>query len=191
MPLNTEPAIAAGRLLRSADRDAPRSYRGAERAGQREADPAARQSHRRPGGAARRAAAGPRRASDRYHAESRVHPNDHRSTENHAQPTWLPVRLRQRVRDRGAARRAADRPELAAAMRLRPLRRAARGSPFTAPRASNERSWLYRIRPTVANWGRFAKADTGLWRTAPCAEVEIPPHPCAGTRCRSRPKACR
>ena len=51
------------------------------------------------------------------------------------------------------------------------------GSPFTAPRASNERSWLYRIRPTVANWGRFAKADAGLWRTAPCAEVEIPPAP--------------
>src|SRR3954468_16452157 len=48
------------------------------------------------------------------------------------------------------------------------------GSPFTAPRASNERSWLYRIRPTVANWGRFTKADAGLWRTAPCAEVEMP-----------------
>lgn len=51
------------------------------------------------------------------------------------------------------------------------------GSPFTAPRASNERSWLYRIRPTIANWGRFTKADGGLWRTAPCAEVEIPPAP--------------
>jgi homogentisate 1,2-dioxygenase len=51
------------------------------------------------------------------------------------------------------------------------------GSPFTAPRASNERSWLYRIRPTVANWGRFAKADSGLWRTAPCVEVEVPPAP--------------
>ena len=51
------------------------------------------------------------------------------------------------------------------------------GSPFTAPRASNERSWLYRIRPTVANWGRFTKTDAGLWRTAPCAEVEIPPAP--------------
>ncbi len=51
------------------------------------------------------------------------------------------------------------------------------GSPFTAPRASNERSWLYRIRPTVASWGRFEKADAGLWRTAPCAEVEIPPAP--------------
>ncbi len=37
----------------------------------------------------------------------------------------LPVRLRQRVRHRGAARRAAGRPQLAAALRLRPLRRAA------------------------------------------------------------------
>jgi homogentisate 1,2-dioxygenase len=48
------------------------------------------------------------------------------------------------------------------------------GSPFTAPRASNERSWLYRIRPTVKHWGRFQKVDIGLWRTAPCAEHEMP-----------------
>jgi homogentisate 1,2-dioxygenase len=48
------------------------------------------------------------------------------------------------------------------------------GSPFTAPRASNERSWLYRIRPTVRHIGRFAKVDAGLWRSAPCAEEEIP-----------------
>jgi homogentisate 1,2-dioxygenase len=51
------------------------------------------------------------------------------------------------------------------------------GSPFTAPRASNERSWLYRILPTVANWGRFEKVDAGLWRTAPCAGAEVPPAP--------------
>ena len=51
------------------------------------------------------------------------------------------------------------------------------GSPFTAPRAANERSWLYRIRPTVANWGEFRKADARLWRTAPCLEVEVPPSP--------------
>lgn len=51
------------------------------------------------------------------------------------------------------------------------------GSPFTAPRASNERSWLYRIRPTVRHWGRFRKADIGLWRTAPAREVEAPPAP--------------
>ena len=41
------------------------------------------------------------------------------------------------------------------------------GSPFTAPRTTNERSWLYRIRPTAAHWGQFRKADAGLWRTAP------------------------
>ncbi len=51
------------------------------------------------------------------------------------------------------------------------------GSPFTAPRTTNERSWLYRIRPTVRHWGRFRRADAGLWRTAPCAEVELPPAP--------------
>ena len=48
------------------------------------------------------------------------------------------------------------------------------GSPFTAPRTTNERSWLYRIRPTVSHWGRFEKADIGLWRTAPAPEVEMP-----------------
>jgi homogentisate 1,2-dioxygenase len=47
------------------------------------------------------------------------------------------------------------------------------GSPFTAPRATNERSWLYRIRPTVTHWGQFEKVDAGLWRTAPCHEVDV------------------
>jgi homogentisate 1,2-dioxygenase len=48
------------------------------------------------------------------------------------------------------------------------------GSPFTAPCTTNERSWLYRIRPTVGHWGRFEKADIGLWRTAPAPEVDVP-----------------
>jgi homogentisate 1,2-dioxygenase len=48
------------------------------------------------------------------------------------------------------------------------------GSPFTAPRGSNERSWLYRIRPSVKHSGRFTKVDAGLWRTAPCHEYELP-----------------
>jgi homogentisate 1,2-dioxygenase len=48
------------------------------------------------------------------------------------------------------------------------------GSPFTAPRGANERSWLYRIRPSVKHSGRFAKIDAGLWRTAPCHEYEMP-----------------
>ena len=48
------------------------------------------------------------------------------------------------------------------------------GSPFTAPRTTNERSWLYRIAPTVTHWGTFRKAEIGLWRTAPAPEVELP-----------------
>jgi homogentisate 1,2-dioxygenase len=51
------------------------------------------------------------------------------------------------------------------------------GSPFTAPRATNERSWLYRIRPSVAHWGAFSRADNDLWRTAPCNETQLPPAP--------------
>ncbi|WP_229428464.1 homogentisate 1,2-dioxygenase [Microvirga pudoricolor] len=48
------------------------------------------------------------------------------------------------------------------------------GSPFTAPRTTNERSWLYRIRPTVSHWGHFEKVDAGFWRTAPAPEVDVP-----------------
>ncbi|MBU6496919.1 MAG: homogentisate 1,2-dioxygenase [Rhodospirillales bacterium] len=51
------------------------------------------------------------------------------------------------------------------------------GSPFTAPRVANERSWLYRIRPTVKHWGQFEKVGLGQWRTAPCPEIEIAPAP--------------
>jgi len=48
------------------------------------------------------------------------------------------------------------------------------GSPFTAPRSTNKRAWLYRIRPTVANWGHFDKADIGLWRTGPAHATDVP-----------------
>ena len=51
------------------------------------------------------------------------------------------------------------------------------GSPFTAPRATNERSWLYRIRPTVHHLGRLAPIDARQWQTAPCPEVYLPPAP--------------
>jgi homogentisate 1,2-dioxygenase len=44
------------------------------------------------------------------------------------------------------------------------------GSPFTAPQASNQRSWLYRIRPTVRHAGCFAPVDRGYVRTAPARE---------------------
>lgn len=41
------------------------------------------------------------------------------------------------------------------------------GSPFTAPRGANERSWLYRIRPSVKHVGRFRPVDLPFWKTAP------------------------
>jgi homogentisate 1,2-dioxygenase len=41
------------------------------------------------------------------------------------------------------------------------------GSPFTAPRETNERSWLYRIRPSVKHTGRYRRVDHPHWRTAP------------------------
>ena len=47
------------------------------------------------------------------------------------------------------------------------------GSPFTAPRARNERSWLYRIRPTVRHWGRFTPIDARHWLTAPVAPAAV------------------
>ncbi|MEM8645196.1 MAG: homogentisate 1,2-dioxygenase [Pseudomonadota bacterium] len=44
------------------------------------------------------------------------------------------------------------------------------GSPFTAPRGENERSWLYRIRPSVKHSGTFARTELPFWKTAPCLD---------------------
>ena len=44
------------------------------------------------------------------------------------------------------------------------------GSPFTAPRSTNERSWLYRMRPSVRHGGRYERIDVPLWKTAPEGE---------------------
>ncbi|WP_417771333.1 homogentisate 1,2-dioxygenase [Stappia sp.] len=41
------------------------------------------------------------------------------------------------------------------------------GSPFTAPRGTNERSWLYRIRPSVKHSGRYAATALPDWKSAP------------------------
>jgi homogentisate 1,2-dioxygenase len=41
------------------------------------------------------------------------------------------------------------------------------GSPFTAPRGANERSWLYRMRPSVSHIRRFRRVDQPFWKTAP------------------------
>ena len=44
------------------------------------------------------------------------------------------------------------------------------GSAFTAPRGANQRSWLYRIRPSVLHARRFARIETPNWRTAPAGD---------------------
>ena len=41
------------------------------------------------------------------------------------------------------------------------------GSPFTAPRGANERSWLYRMRPTVGHIRRFREHELPYWKSAP------------------------
>ncbi|HGG04424.1 MAG TPA: homogentisate 1,2-dioxygenase [Aliiroseovarius sp.] len=41
------------------------------------------------------------------------------------------------------------------------------GTAFTAPRGQNERSWCYRIRPSVKHTGRFSLIDLPYWRSAP------------------------
>lgn len=41
------------------------------------------------------------------------------------------------------------------------------GSPFTAPRGTNERSWLYRIRPSVRHTTRFKAIEFDQWKSAP------------------------
>ncbi|MBX3518961.1 MAG: homogentisate 1,2-dioxygenase [Xanthobacteraceae bacterium] len=49
------------------------------------------------------------------------------------------------------------------------------GSPFTAPQATNQRSWLYRVRPGVRHTARFTRIDRGFIRTAPERdETEMP-----------------
>jgi homogentisate 1,2-dioxygenase len=49
------------------------------------------------------------------------------------------------------------------------------GTPFTAPRAENRRSWLYRIRPSAAHRA-FRRVDNGLLRSAPFAESAASPN---------------
>ncbi len=49
------------------------------------------------------------------------------------------------------------------------------GSAFTAPRSNNQRSWLYRIRPSVKHTSRFVQVDKGYIRSAPNAgESKLP-----------------
>jgi homogentisate 1,2-dioxygenase len=49
------------------------------------------------------------------------------------------------------------------------------GSAFTAPRSNNQRSWLYRIRPSVKHTSRFVRVDSGHIRSAPnVGESQLP-----------------
>jgi homogentisate 1,2-dioxygenase len=47
------------------------------------------------------------------------------------------------------------------------------GTAFTAPRGLNQRSWLYRLRPSASH-PPYARLADGLLRTAPCSEAETP-----------------
>lgn len=49
------------------------------------------------------------------------------------------------------------------------------GTAFTAPRAHNLRSWLYRIRPSVVHQP-FKQIQNGFWQSAPFADVAPTPN---------------
>jgi homogentisate 1,2-dioxygenase len=49
------------------------------------------------------------------------------------------------------------------------------GTPFTAPRGVNRRTWLYRLRPSVAH-KPFEAMNQGRLRSAPFDEVPTPPN---------------
>jgi homogentisate 1,2-dioxygenase len=47
------------------------------------------------------------------------------------------------------------------------------GTAFTAPSHQNERTWCYRIRPSVKHVGRFAKIDLPYWKSAPHRPADV------------------
>ena len=49
------------------------------------------------------------------------------------------------------------------------------GTPFTAPRAQNRRTWLYRIRPSAMH-GPYRRIDNRRLRSAPFDEIEASPN---------------
>ena len=60
------------------------------------------------------------------------------------------------------------------------------GSPFTAPRGANERSWLYRIRPSVKHSGRLPRSMPGCGAPRRATNMNCRSRNCAGIRRRSR-----
>jgi homogentisate 1,2-dioxygenase len=49
------------------------------------------------------------------------------------------------------------------------------GTAFTAPRAENRSTWLYRMRPSASH-GPYARIPSGLMRSGPFNEAEVPPN---------------
>ena len=47
------------------------------------------------------------------------------------------------------------------------------GTAFTAPAHQNERTWCYRIRPSVKHTHRFTKIELPHWKSAPCIDPDI------------------
>jgi homogentisate 1,2-dioxygenase len=47
------------------------------------------------------------------------------------------------------------------------------GTAFTAPSHQNERTWCYRIRPSVKHSGRYRKVDLPYWRSAPDVDPDV------------------
>ena len=47
------------------------------------------------------------------------------------------------------------------------------GTAFTAPSQHNERTWCYRIRPSVQHTHRFRKIALPYWKSAPCIDPDV------------------
>jgi len=47
------------------------------------------------------------------------------------------------------------------------------GTAFTAPSHQNERSWCYRIRPSVKHSSRYGKIDLPYWKSAPNVDPDV------------------
>ena len=47
------------------------------------------------------------------------------------------------------------------------------GTAFTAPSHQNERTWCYRIRPSVKHSGRYVKIDLPYWHSAPSVDPDV------------------
>jgi hypothetical protein len=80
-------------------------------------------------------------------------------------PSRLHARLRQRFRDRGAARCAAAGHEQPQKCNYGLYGEQLSGTAFTAPSHQNERTWCYRIRPSVKHSRRFQKIDLPYWKS--------------------------